>query len=470
MPVEEPGDAAGERQRNEDRSEDDRHAHHRRGDLLHRREGRVLGREPLLDVAFDRLHHHDRVVDHQADGEHQPEQGQRVDGEAQERKENERPDQRHRYGEQRNQGGAPALQEEKDDQRDEQHGLEEGDEDLSDSLGHRRRGVQGDGVVEVGRKALLQLRHRRPDTVGDGDRVRAGRLEDAEDERRLSVVAPELVVGQRAELDAGDVAEPHRRTVRVEPHGDVAELLGGEEPPLGAHGIGELLAARSRLRAEAARGVHVVLRLDGGGEVRDGETELGQLVGLDPDAHRVIRGPPIEDLTHAGHAVERIRQVDGGVVSDEERVEAALRRVERDPQQWKTGGLLERETVARHVGRQGWLRLSHLVLRVHLVDGDVAVDVEGDLQDERAVVGVGGLHVEQLLDPGHLLLDRSRDRLLDGDGIGSRVDRAHLDLRRHDVRVLGHREADQRDGSHDHHQDGDDHRHDGTADEEAGHG
>src|SRR5204863_5863656 len=98
-------------------------------------------------------------------------------------------------------------------------------------------------------------------------------------------------------------------------------------------------AARSRLRAEAARGVHVVLRLDGGGEVRDGETELGQLVGLDPDAHRVIRGRPIEDLTHAGHAVERIRQVDGGVVSDEERVEAALRRVERDPQQWKTGGL-----------------------------------------------------------------------------------------------------------------------------------
>jgi hypothetical protein len=40
-----------------------------------------------------------------------------------------------------------------------------------------------------------------------------------------------------------------------------------------------------------------------------------------------------------------------------------------------------------------------------------------DLQGHGAVVGVGGLHVEHVLDAGHLLLDGSSDRLLDGDGI-----------------------------------------------------
>ena len=41
-----------------------------------------LRREPRLDVALDVLDHDDRVVDHDADGEHQPEQRQRVDREA----------------------------------------------------------------------------------------------------------------------------------------------------------------------------------------------------------------------------------------------------------------------------------------------------------------------------------------------------------------------------------------------------
>jgi hypothetical protein len=40
------------------------------------------GSRPFLDVPEDVLQHHDGVVHHQADGQHQRQQGQRVDGEA----------------------------------------------------------------------------------------------------------------------------------------------------------------------------------------------------------------------------------------------------------------------------------------------------------------------------------------------------------------------------------------------------
>ena len=43
------------------------------------------GEQPVLDVVLDRLDHDDRVVDHEADREHEPEQRERVDREAEHR-------------------------------------------------------------------------------------------------------------------------------------------------------------------------------------------------------------------------------------------------------------------------------------------------------------------------------------------------------------------------------------------------
>ena len=72
--------------------------------FLHGLQGGLARRQPLLDVVLDGLHDHDGVVHHQPDGQHQPEQRQRVDGEAQQREHRERPHQRHRHGQQRDQG------------------------------------------------------------------------------------------------------------------------------------------------------------------------------------------------------------------------------------------------------------------------------------------------------------------------------------------------------------------------------
>ena len=51
----------------------------------HGLQGRVARRHALFDVMLHRLHHHDGVIHHQADGQHQPEQRKRVDGKAQHR-------------------------------------------------------------------------------------------------------------------------------------------------------------------------------------------------------------------------------------------------------------------------------------------------------------------------------------------------------------------------------------------------
>ena len=110
--VEPSGDARDEGGRDEHRGQDDGDGHDRAGDLLHAFEGGLLGREAVLDVVLHDLDHHDGVVHHQADGQHQAEQREGVDGEAKEREQGERADQRDRHRQQRNERRAPALQEE----------------------------------------------------------------------------------------------------------------------------------------------------------------------------------------------------------------------------------------------------------------------------------------------------------------------------------------------------------------------
>ena len=73
------GDPGDERGRDEHGGEDERDRHDRAGHLLHRLEGGVARRQPLLDVVLDRLDHHDGVVHHDADGQHEAEQGKIVD-------------------------------------------------------------------------------------------------------------------------------------------------------------------------------------------------------------------------------------------------------------------------------------------------------------------------------------------------------------------------------------------------------
>ena len=118
----------------------------------------ATGVRPARDVALDVLDHHDRVVDDDADREHETEQRQRVQREAERVHHGERADERHRHGRERDQRRAPGLQEQQHHEHDEEQRLEQRMHDRVDRLAHEHRRVVDDVVVE----ALGEIRPRAP--------------------------------------------------------------------------------------------------------------------------------------------------------------------------------------------------------------------------------------------------------------------------------------------------------------------
>ena len=105
-----PGD---EGHRHEHREQDERDGDNRAGDLGHRflaglRHGKL---RILLDHPLDVLDHDDRVVDHDADGEHEGKQRDGIGGIADEEHHGEGADDRHRDGNERDQRRSPPAEE-----------------------------------------------------------------------------------------------------------------------------------------------------------------------------------------------------------------------------------------------------------------------------------------------------------------------------------------------------------------------
>ena len=136
--VQSSGEAAQQRHRHEHGRQNERDRHHRPRHLLHGLDGRIVRRFPMLDVVDHRLDHHDGVVHHDADRQHQAEHGEGVDREAEQREEDEGADQRHRHREQRDDGGAEALQEHEHHEAHQNERLDQGVQDRLDARFDRR--------------------------------------------------------------------------------------------------------------------------------------------------------------------------------------------------------------------------------------------------------------------------------------------------------------------------------------------
>jgi hypothetical protein len=130
----------------------------------------------MLEMPLDVFHHHDGIVDHDADRQHEPEQREIVDREAERRHHRERADQRYRYRDDRNDGRTPALQEYQHDDDDQQHRLVDRLDQLVDGLRDEFGRVVADVVIEAPGKAGLHPRHGVGDILGGGECVRAGPL------------------------------------------------------------------------------------------------------------------------------------------------------------------------------------------------------------------------------------------------------------------------------------------------------
>jgi len=313
---------------------------------------------------------------------------------------------------------------------------------------------------------LLDLLHQLLGAVRGLQRIGTRHLVEGDEGSRLAVEPALLAIVLGAKFDAGNIADAHDRAVWVGAQHDAAELLGALQATLRAHRVGELLAPRNRLGTNRSGRIDGVLRIDGVDDLRDRDVQLGQLVGLDPQPHRILAGTEDGDAGDSLDPRHLVIDIDIGIVGEEDVVVGAVRRVEREHDQRRRGRLGDSDAVVAHVRRQLRLGLAFAHLGEQLVGVGVGAQCEVDVQRGLAVIGIDRIHVVHVVDAGHLLLDRGGHRLFDGQRVGAGVGAADLNLWRNDVWELGGRQPGHGDQTDDGHQDRDDHGHDRPIDEE----
>ena len=157
---------------------------------------------------------------------------------------------------------------------------------------------------------------------------------------------------------------------------------------------------------------------------------------------------PAPRTVHGADAVEAsqfVLHADDGVVRQEQAVEAAVGRNQRDEFENRGRLLRRRHPLDLHFLRQRRNGGRHLVLHQDLRLVGVRADREGDDQGIGAVVRARRLHINHVLDAVDLLLDRQGDGVDEGLGARAGVARRHLYGRRDDIGILGARQLEERD-------------------------
>ncbi len=153
----------------------------------------------------------------------------------------EGPDQRHRDGDGRNQGGPEVLQEDVDREDDQQDRDDQRLHHLGDRLRDVLGGVVGDRPLEPLGEVAGEVLHRRPDPVRHRQGVGAGDLVDAQKARRLAVELGVPGVALGPELDPGHVADPDHLAPFAALDDDVLELLDLGQASQGGDRVLEVL-------------------------------------------------------------------------------------------------------------------------------------------------------------------------------------------------------------------------------------
>jgi len=212
------------------------------------------------------------------------------------------------------------------------------------------------------------------------------------------------------------------------------------------------------------------LRLDGVDDFGDGDVELGELIGLHPEAHGVLTPAKHLDAGNAGDPRHLVVDVDVGIIGEKDVVIGDVGRKEREHDEGRGGGLLHRHAEAPHVGGQLGFGLALAHLGQDLIGVGVRFHVEIDIERHLTVVGVDGIHVVHVVNARHLLLNGRCHGLFDGHRVSPRVRGFHLDFGGNDIGELSDGQPGHGHEANDHHEDRDHHGHNGTIDEESGHG
>ena len=325
-----------------------------------------------------------------------------------------------------------------------------------------RRGDEGrrvvfDVPVDARGKAPRQLGHPGPDLSIDLQCVRSGRLIDRDEDGRLLVEPRARRVLQGAKLDTGDITQPYNGFARRPgADDDVAELLWIAEP---ADRIELELERRVRWcggLSQSASGHLDILLCDRILDVHRRDAEGGELVRIEPHAHRVA---PLAEDAHVADTRKPLQRVDElqiGVVAEGDEIDRSVRRSEVDPQQ-DIGVLLGNDDAGLVDNRrQLRRRLGDAVLHIDRSNVDRIADIESDGDVRAAVIGADRRHVGHARHAVDLLLERGRHGVGDDLGTGARVGCGDNHLRWRDIGKLRDWQQVVRDEPGQYHDDGDD--------------
>ena len=258
-----------------------------------------------------------------------------------------------------------------------------------------------------------------------------------------------------AELHPPDIVNAHHAAVGAGFDDDVAEGLGVGEAALGLDVELKGAGDRNRRLVDHASGDLHVLAAKRRDHVASGQIADGELLGVEPDAHRVVARAEDGDVADAVDARQHVLHVQRRVVRDVELVARVVGRIEMDHQHQVRRLLGHRDADGAHLFGQTRLGDGDAVLHQHLRGIEIGAELEGDGERHAAVAGRLRRHIEHVVDAVDLLLDRGRHGLGHDLGGGSRILRGHRDRRRRDVRILRDRQgeigdaADQRDDDRD---------------------
>ena len=305
---------------------------------------------------------------------------------------------------------------------------------------HRR--VVDDVVLQSVWKGLRQVGHRLLHQGSGGECVRAGPLEDAHrDGHPLVEIAAAVVVGG-AELDAANVAHAGDAAFAVRLDDYVAELIRTCEAPLrldielegSGLGHGRLIDdAGGNLNVLGAQGIDHVAR---------GQVTYRKLLGIEPDAHRIVARAEDGHVANTIDTSEHVLHVQRRVVGDVQQVARAVRRGKVDHHHQVRRLLRHRHADRAHLLGQARQSGRNAILHQHLRGIEIGAELERDCQRHAAVAGRLRRHIEHVVDAVDLLLERGCHGLGHDLGRGAGIARGDRDRGRGDVGILGHRQAE----------------------------
>ena len=275
--------------------------------------------------AFDVLENDDRIVDDDADGQHQPEQRQKIDRKAEGIHAGKRADDRDRHRQNRNKSRAPVLQEDEDDDDDQHHRLNEGFDNFFDRNAHETRRVEGNCIVYACRKGFLQLRHPGLNGVVRAQRIGPWLQVNADWHGGRAVMRGIEGIVLRTEFKTGNVLEAQRPGVLVRSDDNLFKGLRIRKAAFGVHRISESQIILHRFFAETAGGELRILLANGSGHITWGQIVLRQLVRPQPDTHGIVLGTEERGVTDTGHSLELVDNIEQRIIADKDGIVTLIR-------------------------------------------------------------------------------------------------------------------------------------------------